>query len=376
MNILFLNENPLPKPFTTGAIAGKELRLRAAIDKITAVHAISLPGPSVQIKSNSIGPLESKIHIHHTLPFPYYFSFFILFFYGLYYALKLKPVVIEAESPLFSGPAAILIGKILKIKTSVEVRASYSELAKLKLTFIPYQLKLRIINLICNFSFRHASAIIANSRHYQSQLKRLGFSSTIINPGIQFTIPKVITTKPNIIGFIGRLVPEKGVEYLIRSVSELKDLLVKNHYQIIIVGDGPHRSHLESLVSQQQLTSLIKFTGSISALSALAKLKILVNPCYVKPPLEMVNAEAAAMGVPVIGFGDANIPETIANNVSGIIVPYQNQTKLTIAIKKLVENPHLLAKLSNQAPIFANENFSFLHQVDRLSQLYSSQRII
>lgn len=58
--ILFFNENPIPPVYTKGTLAAKELRLRAALMEIDEVHVIAPPGPSLQTRDTTRGPLERR----------------------------------------------------------------------------------------------------------------------------------------------------------------------------------------------------------------------------------------------------------------------------------------------------------------------------
>jgi glycosyltransferase involved in cell wall biosynthesis len=339
-SILFLNENPLPKVFTKGTISGKELRLRAACEFINEVHAVALPGRAVETGDAAIGVLEKKIVIHQTIRWPYYLSPVILFGYGFYYAWNLKPKMIEAESPILSGVAAVVLGKLFRIPVLVEVRASYDQLIKMKLPFIPLQFKKVVLDAVQMFVFSHANVVVANSKTYQKEIKKMGFEAVVINPGLQYPPKKInLEMKKKIIGYLGRLVQEKGVDYLLRACKSIEKDLVKDGWSIEIAGDGPERKNLENLALQLFKDSKlkVKFLGFVNNYEALSRFSILVNPCYLIHPLEMVNVEAAYMHVPVVCFGTKEVPETVLNGKTGVKVRGEMSEKnLGLGIKKIL----------------------------------------
>lgn len=365
---LFLNENPLPRPFTRGSISGKELRLRAALDIVDEVHALSLPGRAVQTSDSRKGPLERKIVIHHTLPWPYYLSWLILFLHGFVYVIRFRPKIIEAESPILSGISAALLGRLFRIPVLVEVRASYDELIKMKLRFVPFALKKAVLHFVQRFVFRRASVIVANSKTYQKQIKEMGFDAVVINPGLQYA-PKIVREKKKqkIIGYLGRLVPEKGVDNLLRACKLIESDLIKGGWSIEIAGDGPSRLELEKLASELFGGRVkVRFLGYVNNYAALARFSVLVNPCLVNHPLEMVNVEAAHMHVPVVCFGNKDIPETVIDNKTGVKADSQTITDLAIAIKKILSLKFDLMNFKNLA-----ETYSFEAQKQAMKEAYS-----
>lgn len=374
--ILFLNDNPLPSKFSKGTISGKELRLRAAIKNIGSITAIGFRGHSLHHHKKPIGYLERKIHTILIPKWPYYLRSLPLFIYGLYYFHKLKPSTIEAESPIISGIAAIVIGKLTKTPVIVEVRASYHELIKIRLPFISLFIKRYLLNCVLHFVYQRSTKIISNSNQYASEIKHLGYKAIVINPGLQY-LPGTIPPKPKqvIIGYLGRLVPEKGIEILIKCI----DILIKsgiNQFTVEIAGQGPHKAKLRSLVRSLKLNSVIKFVGFTNNYQTLSKWSILVNPNIVDHPLEMVNAEAASMGVPVICFGNNTFPETVIHRQTGLKLSKKSPTALSQAITTLINNPQLRQQYSARSISFARNKYNMSTQIDHLKNLYYELGII
>lgn len=378
--ILFLNENPLPTVFTRGSTAGKELRLRASQAEIAAIHAVSLPGIQLSTQDNSITDVEQKIHIHHTIPWPYYLSSIILLIYGIYFTIKYKPSTIEAESPLFSGIAAVIISNLFKIPSIVEIRSDFSQLASLKLKYLPITFKKKSISLIQNWTISQANMVITNTHYLKNKIISINSNLFVINPGIQYPPPKILPKKHSLLftfGFLGRFVEEKGILLLIDSMKILIKKDPHNSYKLLIAGDGPLKNQLINKVSDNELKQSVQFLGWVNPFEFLQQIHVLVNPLTVMAPLEMANAEAAFAGRPVICFGTSNIPETVINNQTGIIInPPCTSDRLADAMKTIAENPTKYSQFSSKAKKFAQENFSFPDQVMQIRKLYQSLGII
>jgi glycosyltransferase involved in cell wall biosynthesis len=368
--ILFFNENPMPSVYTQGTIPAKELRLRTAMREIDSVHVIARPGSYIQTLNKKVGPLEKKVQVHLTIPWPYYGAGFVHFFYGIYYILKYRPIVLEAESGIISGPAVVLLGKLFHIPTVVELRASYEELIKVHARLVPYVIKKILLQWVTQFSYSQATALVANSKTYQTYLSCRGFRSTEINPGLQFAPSRVSNQgRQNVICYLGRLVDEKGVDDLIHAIHSIQKILLHERWHVWVVGDGIRRRELERLSNSLGLHDIIEFKGSQPNYTTLSCVRILVNPCFVKHPLEMVNVEAAWSNVPVVCYGDAAIPETVIGNQTGIKVPYRNVKKLARAIQQLIEHSELRSTLGENGHAFA-QKYVFSKQIDQLRNVY------
>lgn len=372
--ILFLNDNPLPSLYTKGVISGKELRLRSALYQVKEIHVLAPKGVWMGDKDNKeIGNLEKKVHIHHIPTWPYYLRTIPLFLWGLYVMRSIKPDLIEAESPIISGPAAVILSKLFNKLVVVEVRASYYELIKHKVTWIPYALKKFMLNLVYLSTLKQASGVIANSRYYQQSLRAMGISSEIINPGIQLQSIKVTQfvkkSKTTILGFLGRIETEKGVEILLEAMElMLTQKGSARNFKLLIAGEGLERERLESFVKQSPiLESRVKFLGFQKPYDFFPKIDILVNPNIVRHPLEMVNVEAAHYGKPVICFGDDQIPETVIHNKTGFVVNSLGATSLAQGINAFVTSKFLL---TDSARLLLLNQYNFTSQVKALKTLY------
>lgn len=376
--VLYLNENPLDAVFTVSSIAGKELRLRAAIPNVSAVHVLTFPGlPPINLASNLTTDIEKKIHLHVLPPCPHYFKTIPLVVFGLYYAFKFKPTTIEAESPLFSGIAAVIIGKITHLKTLVEVRTTFLSLINLRLPFVPYDIKFWLVNSIQQLSLRHATAVIVNSRFYYHWLKTIGIDSTIINPGIQNLDLKRLALKqlPPIFtfGYFGRLVTDKGPHIFLKALKILAMSPSIPPFRAVIIGHGPLLPSLMETAEKNGLGSHLRFLRPVKAIEAFTRFHVLVNPCLVDAPLEMVNAEAAACRIPVIAFGRNHCPETVIANQSGLLSKEKTAKALANMMRQLLINPALYRQLCEGGKILAS-HYRFDTQVKKLLELY--RRII
>jgi glycosyltransferase involved in cell wall biosynthesis len=148
------------------------------------------------------------------------------------------------------------------------------------------------------------------------------------------------------VGFLGRLEPVKGLDYLVAAAGRLR-----NTGTIVLAGDGPERGRLEMLVSEHGLQERVRFLPGIpfnSVPGFLKSLDALVLPSITIPPLQKeqfgrVLVEAMAAGVPVLGSSSGAIPEVIGD--AGLVVPERDSAALARGIDRLASDPALRADL-------------------------------
>jgi glycosyltransferase involved in cell wall biosynthesis len=119
-----------------------------------------------------------------------------------------------------------------------------------------------------------------------------------------------------LVGYFGKLIPQKGVELLIRALPE-----VGRPLHCLIVGFGLYREHLTALVQSLDPAGLVTFTGRLDhryAPQVLAALDVAVVPSVLAEAFGMVAAEAAAAGaIPLLAHhsGLAEVAEALERAV-------------------------------------------------------------
>lgn len=154
------------------------------------------------------------------------------------------------------------------------------------------------------------------------------------------------------IGFVGRIVQEKGLEYLLESINYLQSEI--EDFVIIIVGDykniagGSIKSSLNKYI--EKFPGRIIFTGYINdseLISFYSMIDILVLPSI--DPLEsfgLVQIEAMLCGTPVIASDMPGVREIIMKTGNGFLSIPKNSKNIGEQIVKLHTNPITVSKES------------------------------
>jgi glycosyltransferase involved in cell wall biosynthesis len=162
------------------------------------------------------------------------------------------------------------------------------------------------------------------------------------------------------VGFLGRLEPVKGLDYLLEAATQLR-----SPGTLVIAGDGPESAHLKELAAERGLTEGVRFLpgmpfaavpGFIRALDALVLPSITIPPEH-KEQFGRVLTEAMAAGVPVLGSSSGAIPEVI--DQAGLVVPERDTAALAEGIERLLADAGLRAQLAELGRTRVREQYGW-----------------
>ena len=150
-----------------------------------------------------------------------------------------------------------------------------------------------------------------------------------------------------LIGVISRLDPVKYIQYVIEAVKRLDDLNCA--VKLVVVGSGPYEKELRKLVSSYNLERKIFFAGFVEDVSsAINALDIFIIPSKIEAHsislLEAMRSQKTIIATDVGGN-----PESIRDNVEGILVPSGSSKYIADAITRLLKDPILMKNLSENA---------------------------
>ncbi|MEW5868452.1 MAG: glycosyltransferase family 4 protein [Chloroflexota bacterium] len=189
------------------------------------------------------------------------------------------------------------------------------------------------------------------------------------NPRKAFELPE----NANLVGFIGRLVPEKGVEDLLDAWH----LVIQKHPDsfLLIVGEddkqGIYCSSIREKAREIGIGDSVIFTGFRSDIPAIMQdIDVFVLPTH-QEAFGIVLIEAMAAGCKVIATDVGGIPEIVAHGINGLLVPPKRPDKLAAAILQFLSMEDSIAQeMLNAARRTVQERFSIDIQIEQLRNLY------
>lgn len=174
------------------------------------------------------------------------------------------------------------------------------------------------------------------------------------------------------IGYAGRLVPEKGIDLLLNAAAELP---AGHDWQIEILGSGPERAALQTLVGKLSIMDQVSFTAwapSDQMPDFYRRIDVLVLPSRTRPNWKeqfgRVLIEAMACGTPVIGSNSGAIPEVTGG--AGVIFPENDIDALRDALAELIEDRQTRRRLSEAGRTRAGAHFTHAQIATKTVQVY------
>jgi len=168
-----------------------------------------------------------------------------------------------------------------------------------------------------------------------------------------------------VLGYIGRLSHEKGVDILLRALAQLSD---KETFTLRLVGDGPDELMLRQLAVELGVEQQVEFVGRLASADAfLETLDALVLPSR-SEGMPNVLLEAAAKDVPMVATDVGDVRRILSSPHAGTVVPAGDVPALAAAllgIVRLAEDPRGIADRRTIV-----QEFGLERRIDRLVTLY------
>ena len=172
-------------------------------------------------------------------------------------------------------------------------------------------------------------------------------------------------------GFVGRLVPEKGVDILIEAFARVvRDL---PQAKLVIVGEGPERPRLERLIAASNLSRSVTLKGRLSraaAERAMEECWVQVAPSRWVEPFGLVAIEAQMRGTAVVASQSGGFCETVDDGRTGVLVPPGDVGALSRRLLQLLAQRERAEEMGRAGRERALRLFTESASMDRLLGLY------
>jgi glycosyltransferase involved in cell wall biosynthesis len=171
-----------------------------------------------------------------------------------------------------------------------------------------------------------------------------------------------------LIGCVGVLSPDKGQEWLIRALAELRKEFPTA--KLLLAGDGPCRERLQKLAQEAGVSNAVIFAGFVTDVeSVYAALDVFLLPSFFEA-LSNALMSAMAHAIPSIAFNLGGPAEVIEDGKSGLLVEPASAEALCGAIATILENSAFAAALRENARKRIEQNFSADKMVDEMLRVY------
>jgi D-inositol-3-phosphate glycosyltransferase len=224
---------------------------------------------------------------------------------------------------------------------------------------------------------RSADRIIATCSDEVFELKAMGISTAKISIapcGVDLGFfsaegPVEARTRRHRILSVGRLVPRKGVDLVIRALPYLREAGFDD-VELLIVGGGgdsgalhadPEVRRLMDLAAELGVSDQVRLQGQVSRGEMPGIFRsadaVVCAPWY--EPFGIVPLEAMACGVPVVAAAVGGLRDTVVDRGTGLHVPPRDPEAIASALALLLDNPTLRAELGNAGKLRARTRYSW-----------------
>ena len=169
--------------------------------------------------------------------------------------------------------------------------------------------------------------------------------------------------------FVGRLIPRKGLAYLIEAAKHV--VKERRETTFVIVGNGPLKNHLVAQLEKLDLTSNFVFLGDVNEklLPALYNCADVFAFPSIQEGQGIALLEAQATAKPVVAFDVGGVHEAVLNNETGYLVK-PNSRELADAMLRLLSNFSLREKMGTKGREFVSNNYSWDVCARRMLEVY------
>jgi glycosyltransferase involved in cell wall biosynthesis len=239
---------------------------------------------------------------------------------------------------------------------------------------------LEIYNRLDRFVLKRFNAIAAVSETVANRMRVLGISPDKIKAianGLNVEefegcspadLPIREDRDRKVIGIVARLDLQKGFEYLLRAVRDLRKMFPG--VILVIVGEGPDRKAIEGMVQEYGLQSNVVLAGQRNDMPGVyAAMDIFVLPSL-NEGLPMTLLEAMASSRPVVATRVGAIPSVIADGENGFLVGPRDSAGLKNAISRLLANPDMGRRLGAYAHDWVKQHYTAAAMAQKYRELY------
>lgn len=234
---------------------------------------------------------------------------------------------------------------------------------------------------LARWNLRRATAIASTSRAMAQRVRgltpeRRDIALTPFGVDVDRFAPAA-TGRPEgrvvTIGMLKSLAPDYGVDLLLRAFAGLShDPELRLPCELLIVGEGPQRAELEALARQLGIAGRTRFVGAVPHAEVpawLHQFDIYAAPSRAES-FGVAVIEASACGLPVVVSDAGGLPEVVCDGETGRIVPREDVPALQAALKQLLLDAGLRARLGRQGRAFVAREYSWAACVDRMEACY------
>ncbi len=173
------------------------------------------------------------------------------------------------------------------------------------------------------------------------------------------------------LGILATLRDWKGHDYLIDAWAVLRRAFPD--WQLLFIGDGPRRAHLEARAASEGHGDSIRFVGNQDDVPLwLNSLDLFALPSYGDEGVPQSIMQAMACGLAVVSTPVGAIEEAVQRDDTGLLVPPRNAEALADALAALMKDPARRRAMGEAGRRYAERNFGIDAMLDAMENVFAS----
>jgi len=261
--------------------------------------------------------------------------------YGLRFAKQFKPDIVQVFFGIPAGGGAYLLRKRHNVPYLVFLGGR--DVPRRNPDPPYYRWLYLLLKPVIRSIWNNASAVVACSDGLRELAQETApdVKMSVIPDGLDLSRFKPSPREPDPesvrILTIGRLIPRKGFQFLIRALPQIVENAAHD-FEIEIVGDGPYQKELLKLAADLDVTEHIRFAGAVPYSELPGKYRdadIFILPSLAEG-MPLVVLEAMGTGLPIVASRVQGIEELVAEDVNGALFDPGDADGLARCLVKLI----------------------------------------
>lgn len=229
---------------------------------------------------------------------------------------------------------------------------------------------------------KHTDVMFPGSHSAEAVMRKKGFTgqSVLLPSGIDPAIyyPREQQSRPDeiLIGYVGRIVEQKGLKTLLLALGEIAHL----PWRFVLIGSGEFEPEFDQIARSLNLSDRIEKHGFVPFTETpnyLSELDILVLPSETrsnwKEQFGRVIIEAMACGTAVVGSDSGEIPYLIQATQGGVVFPEGDAIALARSLERLIVEPDLRVSLAETGRNSVHQNYTNALLAHRFAEAIKNQ---
>jgi len=291
-----------------------------------------------------------------------------------------KPDIVHVHHPFLMGDTALRFAYERKVPLVFTHHSLYEESVGDSETVKKFVTKLATGYANC------CDHVIAPSESVAEMIRTRGVETqiTVISTGLDlnqykgtagnFREQSKIPKDAFVVGYVGRLAPEKNLPFLTRAVASF--LKKEKKAVFLVVGSGPSEAELLSYFKELKLENRLLLVGEMKGkklIEAFQAIDVFAFSSHSETQ-GMVLSEAMAAGTPVVGLDAPGVRDIVKDKINGRLVPRENEQEFAEALSWILrQSPAVRRKLMAGAKKTA-KRFSMQRCAAKALRLYESLR--